>query len=131
MPEQVGPSLGLDIAAAAIVLLLIAFPVVRSWRKRRLEAEFQRMGQGEGRNDPESWVRPARPESGPPNGITVSDGASDEPPPERLGFMRRFGHGLVHLLDDRKPSGYSSISPRQPDGSRPKIFFFNGNGRGR
>jgi hypothetical protein len=32
---------------------------------------------------------------------------------------------------EKEPSQYSSISPRTPDGKRPKIFFFNGNGRGR
>ncbi|HEY1762012.1 MAG TPA: hypothetical protein VGG17_05410 [Acidimicrobiales bacterium] len=36
-----------------------------------------------------------------------------------------------HFMFQKKPSQYSSISPRKPDGSRTKIFFFNGNGRGR
>jgi hypothetical protein len=32
---------------------------------------------------------------------------------------------------EKDPSEYSSIAPRSPDGTRSKIFFFNGNGRGR
>ncbi len=38
---------------------------------------------------------------------------------------------LTHLLFEKRPSGYSSIAPRRPDGSRTKLFFFNGGGRGR
>jgi len=32
---------------------------------------------------------------------------------------------------EKEPSPYSSIAPRSSDGTRTKIFFFNGNGRGR
>ena len=46
-------------------------------------------------------------------------------------LMQRLGHLLLHLLDDRKPSDYSSISPRLPDGSHAKPFNFNGNGQSR
>ena len=42
---------------------------------------------------------------------------------------RRFGQWLNHLLFEKKPSEYSSISPRKPDGTRTRLFFFNGNGR--
>lgn len=35
------------------------------------------------------------------------------------------------FMFEKQPSGYSSLSPRKPDGRRTKIFFFNGNGRGR
>jgi hypothetical protein len=38
---------------------------------------------------------------------------------------------LYHFLFEKSPSGYSSIAPRRADGTRTKIFFFNGNGRGR
>jgi hypothetical protein len=38
---------------------------------------------------------------------------------------------LNAFLFDKKPSEYSSLAPRQADGRRTKIFFFNGNGRGR
>ncbi len=54
--------------------------------------------------------------------VEVSDGRS------RLARGRT---GLRHFLFEKSPSGYSSIAPRLPDGRRSKIFFFNGNGRGR
>ncbi len=38
---------------------------------------------------------------------------------------------LTHFFFEKKPSQYSSIAPRTPDGRRTKPFFFNGNGRGR
>jgi hypothetical protein len=44
---------------------------------------------------------------------------------------RRFRRRFSHLMFEKEPSQYSSISPRTPDGKRTKIFFFNGNGRGR
>jgi hypothetical protein len=45
----------------------------------------------------------------------------------RVSLRRR----LHRFMFEKKPSQYSSISPRKPDGSRTKIFFFNGNGKGR
>jgi hypothetical protein len=36
-----------------------------------------------------------------------------------------------HFLFEKKPSDYSSIAPRAADGTRTKLFVFNGNGRGR
>jgi len=42
-------------------------------------------------------------------------------------LRRRFSH----FMYEKEPSQYSSIAPRTPDGKRTKIFFFNGNGRGR
>jgi hypothetical protein len=36
-----------------------------------------------------------------------------------------------NFMFNKKPSDYSSIAPRDADGRRTKIFFFNGNGRGR
>jgi hypothetical protein len=44
---------------------------------------------------------------------------------------RSFGQRLNHFLFEKKPSGYSSISPRNADRTRTRLFFFNGNGRGR
>jgi hypothetical protein len=41
------------------------------------------------------------------------------------------GQRLHRFMIEKKPSQYSSIWPRKPDGSRTKIFFFNGNGKGR
>ena len=45
----------------------------------------------------------------------------------QMSFRQRFHR----FMFEKKPSQYSSISPRRADGSRTKIFFFNGNGRGR
>jgi hypothetical protein len=42
-----------------------------------------------------------------------------------------FWQHLNHFLFEKNPSHYSSIAPRKADGTRTKIFFFNGNGRGR
>ena len=44
---------------------------------------------------------------------------------------RRFRRWFNHFMFEKDPSQYSSIAPRTPDGRRTKIFFFNGNGRGR
>jgi hypothetical protein len=43
----------------------------------------------------------------------------------------RWRRRLTHFMFEKEPSAYSSIAPRTPDGKRPKIFFFNGSGRGR
>ena len=55
--------------------------------------------------------------------------ASDRPAPDLSvkGFVRRF----VRFMFEKKPSPYSSIAPRRADGTRTKIFPFNGGGRGR
>jgi len=45
--------------------------------------------------------------------------------------LRRWWWTLTHLMDDWPSGGFSSISPRRPDGTRTKPFFFNGNGMGR
>jgi hypothetical protein len=42
---------------------------------------------------------------------------------------RSFRQWLNHFLFEKKSSGYSSISPRKADGTRTRLFFFNGNGR--
>jgi hypothetical protein len=44
---------------------------------------------------------------------------------------RRIQRWFSHFMFEKEPSHYSSISPRTPDGKHTKIFFFNGNGRGR
>ncbi|HEY1824604.1 MAG TPA: hypothetical protein VGG21_01410 [Acidimicrobiales bacterium] len=58
-------------------------------------------------------------------------GYEDAPEPDvpipPLSFRRR----LHRFLYEKQPSEYSSIAPRRADGTRTKIFFFNGNGRGR
>jgi hypothetical protein len=35
------------------------------------------------------------------------------------------------LFRDHQVDTYSSLSPRKPDGTRTRLFFFNGNGQGR
>jgi hypothetical protein len=44
---------------------------------------------------------------------------------------QRFRLRFSHFMFEKEPSEYSSIAPRTPDGKRTKLFFFNGNGRGR
>jgi hypothetical protein len=46
-------------------------------------------------------------------------------------FWQRFRHRFTHFMFEKEPGQSSSISPRTSDGKRTKIFFFNGNGRGR
>lgn len=45
----------------------------------------------------------------------------------RIGWRAR----LRRFLFEKEASHYSSIAPRRADGTRTKIFFFNGNGMGR
>lgn len=45
----------------------------------------------------------------------------------KVSFLQR----LRHFMFEEGPSPYSSIAPRMSDGTRTKIFFFNGIGRGR
>ncbi len=53
-------------------------------------------------------------------------------PSEPVGTLRRITQRkFSRFMFEKEPSQYSSISPRTPDGKRTKIFFFNGNGRGR
>lgn len=42
-----------------------------------------------------------------------------------------FRNWIKAFLFEKKPSPYSSIATRSPDGKRTSLFFFNGNGRGR
>ncbi len=58
-------------------------------------------------------------------------GEASAPPKPVGGFWRRLQRRFSHFMFEKEPSQYSSISPRTPDGKRTKIFFFNGNGRGR
>jgi len=43
----------------------------------------------------------------------------------------RWWQRLNHFLFEKEPSQYSSIAPRRADGTRTKVFFFNGSGKGR
>lgn len=53
--------------------------------------------------------------------------ASDTPAPQvPVGWRRAFSN----FMFNKKPSDYSWMAPRDADGRRTKIFFFNGNGRG-
>lgn len=47
------------------------------------------------------------------------------------GMFRRLLHSMSVFMNEKKPSQYSSIAPRLPDGTRAKTFPFNGGGRGR
>jgi hypothetical protein len=46
-------------------------------------------------------------------------------------WLQRVVRRLSHFMFEKEPSQYSSIAPRTADGKRTKLFFFNGNGRGR
>jgi hypothetical protein len=48
-------------------------------------------------------------------------------PAVHVGWRR----ALINFMFYKKPSGYSSLVPRDSQGRRSKPFFFNGNGRGR
>lgn len=66
----------------------------------------------------------------PEHGVSDEVEAEDEvtyPPTDNRTFWQK----LNHFLFEKKPSEYSSIAPRGPDGKRYGPFFFNGNGRGR
>jgi len=62
------------------------------------------------------------------HGFNDDDPAAEAPAPMA---KVRWRVRLRHFLFEKEPSQYSSISPRLPDGTRTKPFFFNGNGRGR
>ena len=59
---------------------------------------------------------------------------SESAPDLRRCFQRMTFRGLLRglrgLLHDRKPSPYSSVSPRRMDGSHTEIFPFNSSGGG-
>ncbi len=55
----------------------------------------------------------------------------DDVPTPRHAPARGFWKTVNHFLFEKEPSAYSSIAPRGPDGRRTRLFFFNGNGRGR
>jgi len=60
-------------------------------------------------------------------------GGTDEgtPPGLTLRLLRRSWSWVRDLMRDGSPSGFSSISPRWPDGTHGPIFPFNGSGEGR
>lgn len=132
MFDGVRQTVGLGIAVAVILLLPIAFIAIRGVRKRSEERELQFLARKppRGRDEP-SRVNLAVPEPAIETLSPRSQAAPSEVPPKKLGFFRRLGYASAHLSDDRQTSGYSSVAPRRPDGSHSKIFFFNGNGRGR
>jgi hypothetical protein len=57
--------------------------------------------------------------------------SNDEITLQADGVLRRTGKLLRRFLFEKPASQYSSISPRTPNGSRTKIFPFNGSGKGR
>lgn len=61
----------------------------------------------------------------------VGDAPEEVRAPVPADAHRSFWQSIVHFLFEKKPSQYSSILPRKADGTRTKLFFFNGNGRGR
>lgn len=63
---------------------------------------------------------------------TVDDVVSSTSNVQAVGTVwSRSRHWLTHFMFEKEPSKYSSIAPRTADGRRTKIFFFNGDGRGR
>ena len=62
------------------------------------------------------------------HGFSDAERPPESPTPTpRVGWRARFRH----FMFEKEPSQYSSLSPRRPDGTRTKPFFFNGNGLGR
>ena len=58
-------------------------------------------------------------------------GHGDDVPPPQLAPPGGLWKRVNRFLFEKEPSAYSSIAPRRADGTRTKLFFFNGNGRGR
>lgn len=118
------------IVIAVVVVLLIVWAVARRLRQRSQEARELSLAltpkpailaapdREQIRHETVRYARPAEQEP--------TQAAADEP-----SAWRRFVDRLLHPLRDRTPSGYSSLSPRNPDGSRTKPFYFNGSGKGR
>ncbi len=132
MFDGVRLNLGLSIVAVVIVLLPITFVVVRRWRKRSQEAELQRLSrQSSYRENVQTWINGPASEPGAESLSPTNEAAPSEMSLKGRGLFRRLSYAFVHPLDDRQSGGYSSVAPRRPDGSRTKIFFFNGNGHGR
>ncbi|HVB71845.1 MAG TPA: hypothetical protein VND83_10165 [Acidimicrobiales bacterium] len=63
--------------------------------------------------------------------ISGAVAANEHPSVSDTRKLQRFGRWFSQFMFEKKPSGYSSIAPRRSDGTRVKIFWFNGNGRGR
>jgi hypothetical protein len=71
------------------------------------------------------------------NGASQNGAASHfvrtDPIPESVDTQREkrsLWSRLRHAMSDRRPSRYSSLSPRRPDGTRGPIFPFNSSGGG-
>lgn len=58
-------------------------------------------------------------------------GDRDEESAPVVRVHRTLWQSVMHFLFEKEPSRYSSIAPRKADGTRTKLFFFNGNGRSR
>ena len=91
-------------------------------------APEQPAGQSEKGNDAVERFLAMPPEHGVGDEVEAEDEDEDTHPSTD---NRTFWQKLNHFLFEKQPSEYSSIVPRGPDGKRSKLFFFNGNGRGR
>ena len=123
-------SIGLTIAFLVVVAGVVIAATVAFVRRRRWRREVERLG-GEPvptRIGPAS----ASPRSAP-HDRDVSSRPPDQAEPDvaPVKWWTRAGWSIDRLFADREPSKGSSIAPRRPDGTRTKIFWFNGNGKGR
>ena len=67
---------------------------------------------------------------------SLSTGSEGVPPMDDVarqttGSFKGFATTLRRFLFEKSTSHYSSISPRLPNGTRTKLFPFNGSGKGR
>ena len=118
------------IAILVVAVLLVAWAMIHRLRKRSQEARELALALKASPlavvlQEPERLHREivhyARPAHDAPAQATI-----DEP-----SVWRTVKGRLLHPLRDRTPSEYSSLSPRNPDGTRTKPFYFNGSGKGR
>lgn len=65
------------------------------------------------------------------DGTSSADQVDSNSPPQGFRGAKGWKQRLTHFMFEKRPSQYSSIAPRKSDGTRTKIFFFNGSGRGR
>ena len=71
---------------------------------------------------------PAYAEDQPTDELTVAGVAGRHSSPgARRSWWRRFNE----FMFEKTPGEFNSITPRKADGTRTRIFFFNGNGKGR
>ncbi len=121
------PITSLPLAAAALVPPRYRAHSVLLWRRHEEEVRVT--------ESPDPDTNPAMSDAAdalerflrqpPEHGFDdVEEPATPAPPLSRRERLHRF-------FFDKQPGAYSSIAPRRSDGTRTKIFFFNGNGRGR